>query len=94
MPYTVIDDYVMASVSTNIAHHTHVRKGCFFSHGVNIGAFTDIGNKAYISAGATVILKVKIGKSSLVGAGAVVIKDTPDYSIVAGVPAKELKTKE
>lgn len=33
-----------------------------------------------------------IGKHSRVAAGAVVTKDVPDYSIVAGVPAKIIKT--
>ena len=34
---------------------------------------------------------VTIGANSVVGAGAVVTKDVPEWTIVAGVPAKEIK---
>ena len=43
---------------------------------------------ASIGSSATVMCGVTIGKKARVGAGAVVTADVPDYSIVAGVPAK------
>jgi len=43
---------------------------------------------ASIGSNATIICGVSIGAGALVGAGAVVNKDVPDYSIVAGVPAR------
>lgn len=42
----------------------------------------------FIGYRATVVGDVTIGKGAIVAAGAVVIKDVPDYSVVAGVPAK------
>ena len=47
---------------------------------------------ASIGANATIICGVTIGRYALVGAGAVVTKDVPDYSVVAGVPAKVIGT--
>ena len=35
---------------------------------------------------------VTIGANAVVGAGAVVTKNVPEWSIVAGVPAKVIKT--
>ncbi len=49
---------------------------------------TLIEKGASIGANATILPGLKIGKYSLVGAGAVVTKDVPDFSIVAGNPAK------
>lgn len=52
----------------------------------------EIGNNVYISAGARIIGKIKVGNNVIIGANAVVTKDIPDNSIVAGVPAKIIKT--
>jgi len=49
---------------------------------------TRIRRGASIGSNATIICGVTIGEGAIVGAGAVVTKDVPDYSIVAGVPAK------
>ena len=43
---------------------------------------------ASIGSNATVICGVTIGERAVVGAGAVVTQDVPDYTIVAGVPAR------
>ena len=43
-----------------------------------------------IPAGVTVTAGVKIGKANLICANAVVTKNTPDYAIMAGVPARQI----
>lgn len=42
---------------------------------------------------AKVIGEVTIGDDVIIGANAVVVKDVPSHSIVAGVPARVIKTK-
>ncbi|MDW3028003.1 serine acetyltransferase [Acinetobacter baumannii] len=65
--------------------------------GVTIGRQLDpdgipvIGNNVYISAGARVLGGITIGNNVIIGANAVVVKDVPDNSIVAGVPAKIIR---
>lgn len=44
---------------------------------------------ATIGANATIVCGNTIGRYTFVGAGSVVTKDTPDYSFVYGVPAKQ-----
>ena len=52
-----------------------------------------IQDAAWIGAGAIILPNVTIGKGAVVDAGAVVTKDVqlPPYTVVAGVPAKEIK---
>lgn len=45
----------------------------------------------WIGANATILNGVRIGKCSVVAAGAVVTRDVEDYSVVGGVPAKEIR---
>jgi acetyltransferase-like isoleucine patch superfamily enzyme len=53
---------------------------------------TSIGDFCVIGIGATIMSGVKIGNEVVVGAGSVVTKDVPSNCIVAGNPAKIIKT--
>lgn len=47
---------------------------------------------AWLGVNVTVLPGVTIGENAIVGAGAVVTKDVPANTVVAGVPAKILRT--
>lgn len=49
-----------------------------------------IGRGVWVSAGAIVVGGVSIGSNSIVAAGAVVTGTFPDFSIIAGVPARRI----
>lgn len=53
-----------------------------------------IRKNAWIGANATILPGVTIGENSIVAAGAVVNKNVPDNTVVAGIPAKVIKTIE
>ena len=55
---------------------------------VRIGAWADIGVNAIILPGIT------IGRGAIVGAGAVVTRDVADNTIVAGVPARVIRSRQ
>ena len=76
----------------------HIGENCWINQQVTIG-YSDvihcpyIGNNVEIKAGAKVIGDVHIGDDVIIGANAVVVKDVPSHSIVVGVPAKVIKTR-
>ncbi len=53
-----------------------------------------IGNNCWLGAGAIILAGVTIGDGCVIAAGSVVNKSIPANSIVAGVPAKTIKSRE
>ncbi len=52
-----------------------------------------IGNDVWIGSGAQIMAGIKVGDGAIIAAGALVTKDVSPYTIVAGVPAKEIKKR-
>jgi len=55
---------------------------------------TVIKKGSSIGSGATILSNITVGENAIVGAGSVVTKDVPPNSIVAGNPAKFLRSVE
>lgn len=53
----------------------------------------NIGNDVWIGANVIVLDGVTIGNGAIIGANSVVVKDVLPFSIVGGVPAKEIKKR-
>lgn len=51
-----------------------------------------IGENVWIGAASTVLPGVTIGDNSIIGAGSVVTRDVPKNTIVAGVPARVIRS--
>lgn len=94
--YIEIGDNVMFSPRVSIYAENHV-----FDHpdipikeqGVK-RSFVKIEDDCWIASNSVILAGVTIGKGSVVAAGSVVTKDVPPYSVVAGVPAKIIKTRK
>lgn len=75
-----------------------IGENCIISQQVTIGGRSKIqdvpviGNNVYIGAGAKVLGNVVIGDECVIGANAVVIHDVETGSVVAGVPARVIRT--
>ena len=52
-----------------------------------------IGDDVWVGAGSTILSGVNIGTGAVIAAGSVVTRDIPEFAIVAGNPAKFVKTR-
>jgi serine O-acetyltransferase len=75
-----------ATIGKNVIIGTNVTIGGNFN-----GKRPVIGDNVYISTGAK-ILGCSIGSNVIVGANSVVVKDVGDNVVVAGIPAKVIRT--
>ena len=57
-------------------------------------ATTRIKEGAFVGVHCVVLPGVTVGREAIVGAGSVVTKDVPDGGVVAGVPAREVPSKQ
>lgn len=82
----VISPYSQIGQNVNIQHSVTI--------GIKYGCrkAAKIEDNVVIGAKATIIGPITIGRNSIIGAGSVVVKDVPPYTIVAGNPAKVIKT--
>ncbi|MFZ1399248.1 MAG: acyltransferase [Candidatus Promineifilaceae bacterium] len=89
-----IGDRVYTSPFTQIIAVNHIfndPERPFIHQGITAEGIV-IEDDCWLGAGAVITDGVRVGRGSVVAAGAVVTKDVPPHSVVAGVPAKIVKT--
>ena len=88
--------FILMNSNITIASSVVIETGVQIYGNVNIGSNSGktphICRNAIIYTNSVVIGNIVVGQGSIVGAGAVVVKDVPEYSVVAGVPAKIIKS--
>ena len=90
----VIGDRVYTSPFTQIIAVNHVfsdPQKPFVEQGITAEGIV-IEDDVWLGAGAIITDGVRVGKGAVVAAGAVVTQDVPAHTVVAGVPAKPIKT--
>ncbi len=75
-----------------IDHDSVVGDHVFISPGVHTAGRVVIESGVYLGPGAIIGSECRVGAGSIVGAGAVVLENVPPGSLVAGVPARRLKS--
>ena len=89
-PYATIINARKIGSNFTVCHLTTIGNAI---HGRN-DLIPTIGDNVSIGADATIIGDIKIGNNVIIGAGSVVVKDVPDNCIVAGNPARVIRTLE
>lgn len=89
-----IEDEVLFGPYSVIVSSDHIRKASSYRYGSEHTAPITIRNGCWIAAHVTVTAGTLIGQGTVVAAGAVVRGEMPSNSLVAGQPARVIKTLE
>ena len=94
-----IGDGTMIDMNVVVGGRAQIGKMCHIGAGSVVAGVIEppsaqpvvIEDEVLVGANAVILEGVRIGKGSVVAAGAVVTKDVPEYTVVAGAPAREIK---
>ncbi len=91
---TMIDMGAVLGGRAIVGKHCHVGAGTVLAGVVEPASATPVivEDNVMIGANAVVIEGVRVGEGAVVAAGAVCVEDVPAHSVVAGCPARVIKT--
>ncbi len=81
-----------------IHERSRIGEDCVISQQVTIGGRAGhinpprVGNRVYVGAGAKLIGDIDIGDECVIGTNSVVMQNVPNRSVVAGIPARIIKS--
>jgi len=85
-----------------VNHETIIGTNCILRHSTTLGnkklqdgsysASPKIGNNVDIGSNVVILGAVTVGDNAIIGAGSVVVKDVPEGAVVAGNPARVIRT--
>lgn len=90
-PNVHIGNHVAVRSGVSIGHNTVISNYVFIGSNATLCGYIAVGAGAHISPGAVIRENTRIGKFSVVGLGAVVVDNVPDFSVVAGNPARVIR---
>ena len=101
---SIVYPHVVIGAEAKVGHHVTIMAGAAINHdaaigdfsivtgGVNVAGRVRVGRSCYIGSAACLRQDVTVGDGSLIGMGSVVLDDVPAKSVVAGNPARFLRS--
>jgi sugar O-acyltransferase (sialic acid O-acetyltransferase NeuD family) len=87
-----IDDLVFSLAGSVVNHDDVIGARVAITSGVRLAGSVTVEHDCYLGQACTVRQLLTIGHHSLIGTGAVVVKNVEPYSVMAGNPARKLRT--
>ena len=87
----ILGDNIIINTRALLEHGVTVESNSNISTNTVLNGDVKIGRNCFIGSCSVVIGQLSVGNNATVGAGAVVIRDIVENTVVAGIPAKEIK---
>ncbi|MEY4731174.1 MAG: hypothetical protein RL681_120 [Candidatus Parcubacteria bacterium] len=91
-PEVVLGRECIINTGASVDHECILEDGVEIAPGAVLAGSVHIETGGWIASGAIVLPRLRVGADAIVGAGAVVTKNVPARTVVAGVPARHLKS--
>jgi sugar O-acyltransferase (sialic acid O-acetyltransferase NeuD family) len=88
-PYAKIGANVVLWSGNHIGHHSTIGDHAFFTSHVVLSGHCMVGDHAFIGVNATIRDGLTIGAGTLVAMGASIMRDTEEWSVYKGNPARK-----
>ena len=93
-PGATLGNHVIINNAATVDHDTVLGENVTLGPGVHLAGEVVVRRDTFIGIGAACPPGVTIGANCNIGAGSVVIKDIPDNTIAAGVPARVIRRRD
>lgn len=92
-PFTAIGDNVVLWSGNHIGHHSVIGDHVFFTSQVVLSGHCKVADNCFFGVNSTIKDYLDIAEGTLVGMGACVTKNTQEWSVYVGSPAKKKSVK-
>lgn len=88
-PFVRIGDDVVLWSGNHIGHHSSIGDHAFFTSHVVLSGHCEVGHHAFLGVNATIRDGLTIGAGTLVAMGACITRETEEWSVYKGNPARK-----
>jgi sugar O-acyltransferase (sialic acid O-acetyltransferase NeuD family) len=88
-PFVTIGDNVVLWSGNHIGHHGTIGDHAFFTSHVVLSGHCSVGSHAFLGVNATIRDGLNLGEGTLVAMGSCVTRDTEEWSVYKGNPARK-----
>ncbi|WP_338555853.1 acetyltransferase [Paenibacillus sp. KS-LC4] len=86
-PDAKIGSLTIINTAASVDHDCIIGEACHLAPGSTLSGGVTVGDGSFLGTGTVVIDGIRIGAGCMIGAGAAVIRNIPDQTLAAGVPA-------
>jgi UDP-perosamine 4-acetyltransferase len=87
-----VEDWAIINTNAVIEHDNRIGEAAHIAPGCALAGNVVVGALALVGIGSAVRPGIRIGERAIVGAGSAVVRDVPPGAVVAGAPARALRS--